>query len=80
MVNLLDAMKERNNLDTDLVEDMILATGEPVNEQGQNIAKTALVYADWSVTQRVRNYTVTVQVVLRLVISLRLKLKLDLKI
>jgi acetyl-CoA C-acetyltransferase len=48
VVNLLDAMKERNNLDTDLVEDMILATGEPVNEQGQNIAKTALVYADWS--------------------------------
>lgn len=48
VVNLLDAMKTRNNLDTDLVEDMILATGEPVNEQGQNIAKTALVYADWS--------------------------------
>ena len=48
VVNLLDAIKERNNLDTDLVEDMILATGEPVNEQGQNIAKTALVYADWS--------------------------------
>ncbi|MCK5880568.1 MAG: acetyl-CoA C-acetyltransferase [Sinobacterium sp.] len=48
VVNLLDAMKERNNLDTSLVEDMILATGEPVNEQGQNITKTALVYADWS--------------------------------
>lgn len=48
VVNLLNAIKERNNLDTDLVEDMILACGEPVNEQGQNIAKTALVYADWS--------------------------------
>lgn len=48
--NLLDAMQERNNLDTDLVEDMILATGEPVNEQGQNIARTALVYAGWEKT------------------------------
>lgn len=48
VVNLLNAMKERNNLDPALVEDMILATGEPVNEQGQNIAKTALVYAGWA--------------------------------
>lgn len=48
VANLLDAMKERNNLDPAAVEDMILATGEPVNEQGQNIAKTALVYAGWA--------------------------------
>lgn len=46
--NLLDAMQERHDLDTSYVEDMILATGEPVNEQGMNIAKTALVYAGWS--------------------------------
>lgn len=48
VANLLRAMQERNNLDTSLVEDMILATGEPVNEQGQNIAKTSLIYAGWS--------------------------------
>lgn len=48
VVNLLNAVKERNNLNPALVEDMILATGEPVNEQGQNIAKTALVYAGWA--------------------------------
>ena len=48
VANLLNAMKERNKLDPSYVEDMILATGEPVNEQGQNIAKTALVYAGWS--------------------------------
>lgn len=48
VANLLNAIKKRNNLNTDLVEDMILATGEPVNEQGQNIAKTALIYANWS--------------------------------
>ena len=46
--NLLDAMQTRNKLDPSAVEDMILATGEPVNEQGQNIAKTALIYAGWS--------------------------------
>lgn len=46
--NLLDAVQVRNKLDPAAVEDMILATGEPVNEQGQNIAKTALVYAGWA--------------------------------
>lgn len=45
--NLLDAMQQRNKLDPSAVEDVLLATGEPVNEQGQNIAKTALVYAGW---------------------------------
>ncbi|TNF36566.1 MAG: acetyl-CoA C-acetyltransferase [Gammaproteobacteria bacterium] len=48
VANLLRAMQERNDLDPAAVEDMILATGEPVNEQGQNIAKTALVYAGWA--------------------------------
>lgn len=48
VANLLHAMQSRNELDPSAVEDMILATGEPVNEQGQNIAKTALVYAGWS--------------------------------
>lgn len=48
VVNLLNAVKARNDLDPAAVEDMILATGEPVNEQGQNIAKTALVYAGWA--------------------------------
>ena len=48
VVNLLNAVQTRNKLDPAAVEDMILATGEPVNEQGQNIAKTALVYAGWA--------------------------------
>ncbi|MEM8594462.1 MAG: acetyl-CoA C-acetyltransferase [Pseudomonadota bacterium] len=46
--NLLDAVESRNDLDKSLVEDLILATGEPVDEQGQNIAKTALVYSGWA--------------------------------
>lgn len=48
VANLLQAMRARNDLDPAAVEDMLLATGEPVNEQGQNIAKTALVYAGWA--------------------------------
>ena len=47
VTNLLEAMKQRNDLDTTQVEDFICATGEPVKEQGQNIAKTALVYSSW---------------------------------
>ncbi len=47
ITNLLEAMKARHNLDTTQVEDFVCATGEPVNEQGQNIAKTALVYSSW---------------------------------
>lgn len=47
VTNLLEEMKSRHDLDTTQVEDVILATGEPVNEQGQNIAKTALVYSSW---------------------------------
>lgn len=47
VANLLEEMKSRHDLDTTQVEDVILATGEPVNEQGQNIAKSALVYSSW---------------------------------
>jgi len=47
VTTLLESVKERNELDTTRVDDVIIATGEPVNEQGQNIAKTALVYSSW---------------------------------
>ena len=47
VTNLLEEMKSRHDLDTTQVEDVVLATGEPVKEQGQNIAKTALVYSSW---------------------------------
>lgn len=47
LTNLLEALKARNALDTSYVEDVIIATGEPVNEQGQNIAKTAITYSSW---------------------------------
>ena len=47
VTNLLEAMKERHDLDTSQVDDLILATGEPVDEQGGDIAKAALVYSSW---------------------------------
>ncbi len=50
VTQLLDALQSRNALDTAAVEDLLLATGEPVREQGQNIAKTALVYHGWPAT------------------------------
>lgn len=47
VANLLEALKQRHNLDTSQVDDVILATGDPVNEQGSNIAKTAINYSSW---------------------------------
>ena len=47
LTNLMEALKDRNDLDTSRIEDLIIATGEPVNEQGQNIAKTAVTYSSW---------------------------------
>jgi acetyl-CoA C-acetyltransferase len=47
LTNLLEAMKQRHDLDTSRVEDVIIACGEPVDEQGQDIAKAALIYSSW---------------------------------
>ncbi|MCZ6829408.1 MAG: acetyl-CoA C-acetyltransferase [Gammaproteobacteria bacterium] len=47
LTRLLEAMKDRHDLDTSRVEDVIIATGEPVDEQGQDIAKAALIYSSW---------------------------------
>jgi acetyl-CoA C-acetyltransferase len=47
LTNLLEAMRQRHDLDTRRVDDVLIATGEPVDEQGQNIAKAALTYSSW---------------------------------
>lgn len=47
LTNVLEAMKQRHDLDTTRVDDVIVATGEPVDEQGQDIAKAALIYSSW---------------------------------
>lgn len=47
---VLKAVERRNNLDTTLVEDVIIGCVTPVGDQGGNIAKTAVMLADYSTT------------------------------
>ena len=47
---VLQALRDRNQLDTDLVEDVILGCVIPVGEQGGNIARIAALNADYSQT------------------------------
>ena len=44
---LLEALVDRNNLPTKEVEDLILGCVTPVEDQGANLAKAALLYAGW---------------------------------
>jgi len=45
--NLLQALQQRNHLDTSLVDDVVLGCVTPVGEQGADIARTAVLYAAW---------------------------------
>ena len=47
---LLRAMQQRNQLDTGLVDDVVLGCVTPVGEQGADIARTALLDAEWAQT------------------------------
>lgn len=44
---LLNNLKERNNLDTAQVDDIVMGCVTPVGDQGANIAKTAALAAGW---------------------------------
>jgi len=45
---LLQALRERNALDTALVDDVILGCVTPIGEQGSDIARTAVLDAGWA--------------------------------
>ncbi len=45
---VLDALQQRNNLNTNEIDDAIIGTVTPVGDQGGNIAKAALLYSGWS--------------------------------
>ena len=45
---LLKAMQQRNALDTALVDDLVLGCVTPVGEQGADIARTAVLDAEWA--------------------------------
>jgi acetyl-CoA C-acetyltransferase len=44
----LRAIRDRNNLDTSLVDDVVLGCVDPVGEQGSDIARVAALNADYS--------------------------------
>ena len=45
---LLQALQQRNRLDTSLVDDVVLGCVTPVGEQGSDIARTAVLDAGWA--------------------------------
>ncbi|MBT8048399.1 MAG: acetyl-CoA C-acetyltransferase [Xanthomonadales bacterium] len=45
---ILSALRERNNLDTSILDDIILGCVSPVGEQGANIARVAAITADYA--------------------------------
>jgi acetyl-CoA C-acetyltransferase len=47
---LLQAMQQRLDLDTALVDDLVLGCVTPVGEQGADIARTAVLDAEWAQT------------------------------
>jgi len=47
---LLRALQQRQNLDTALVDDVVLGCVTPVGEQGADIARTAVLDAEWAQT------------------------------
>ncbi|MBH9576300.1 acetyl-CoA C-acetyltransferase [Inhella proteolytica] len=47
---LLQALAQRNHLDTALVDDVVLGCVTPLGEQGADIARTAVLDAGWSQT------------------------------
>jgi acetyl-CoA C-acetyltransferase len=47
-VQVLNALKERNSLDTSKVDDVILGCVAPIGEQGADIARTAVLNADYA--------------------------------
>jgi len=47
---LLKALQQRNELDTALVDDVVLGCVTPVGEQGADIARTAVLDAEWAQT------------------------------
>ena len=47
LAQMLKAIQQRNNLDTSLVEDVVIGCVTPIGDQGGNIAKTAVMMADY---------------------------------
>ena len=48
LTTLMQALVERNQLDTSRIEDVVLGCVTPIGDQGADIAKTAAIAAGWS--------------------------------
>ncbi len=48
LTTLLNELKNRNDLDTSKVDDIVLGCVTPIGDQGSDIAKTAAIAAGWS--------------------------------
>ena len=48
LTSCLSALQNRNQLDTSLIDDLLVGCVSPVGDQGGNIAQVALCYANWS--------------------------------
>ncbi|WP_064197372.1 MULTISPECIES: acetyl-CoA C-acetyltransferase [Emticicia] len=48
LVTALKALKDRNNLDTSLIDDVIMGCVSPIGEQGADIARTAVLMAGYA--------------------------------
>ncbi len=49
VATLLKEMEQRHDLDTSQVDDVVLGCVTPIGDQGADIARTAVLYADWHV-------------------------------
>lgn len=49
VATLLKEMERRHDLDTSQVDDVVLGCVTPIGDQGADIARTAVLYADWHV-------------------------------
>jgi acetyl-CoA C-acetyltransferase len=59
LAQVLQSLRDRNNLDTALVEDVIAGCGSPVGEQGSAIGRSALIVAGYPATvpgQQIHRY------------------------
>lgn len=48
LTQVLEALRDRNELDTSLVEDVIMGCVMPVGEQGANVARVAALNANYA--------------------------------
>lgn len=49
LATLMREMQQRHDLDTSQVNDVVLGCVTPIGDQGADIARTAVLYADWDV-------------------------------